>query len=74
MFIPKNNSVMAAVERLKKVRENERNGDVCWLSKVYDPLWTGESGWVHTYHGDMTIVSDAYIALVDEQEKKHGTS
>ncbi len=57
--------VAAACERLRQVRENGRKQDACWISRVYDPLWTGQPR-VASRDSDLELL--AYY-LVDETER-----
>jgi hypothetical protein len=51
-------TVKEAAERLRRVEVNAFNGDVCWISKVYDPVWGNPPGidWNH----DLRVVGIAY--------------
>lgn len=51
-------TIKEAAERLRRVEVNAFNGDVCWISKVYDPVWGNPPGidWNH----DLRVVGIAY--------------
>ena len=53
--------VRKAAERLRQVYENARNHDSCWISRVYEPDFTGKSR-ESDYQRDRDIVTQAYLA------------
>lgn len=61
--------VKAAAERLRRVQANRAAEDVCWLSRVYDPLWNkGHSN--GSWQQDQDLIVTAYLAEhpADEDE------